>query len=164
MPESYKVTSIYRSKATQQSIWDRYYNNFRAAGYKKADAERLTGEKVAIPGTSEHHLAYAVDIDGVKPVHNWLAEHSWEYGFIVRYPDGTTEITGIEYEPWHFRYVGTAVSMDMKDSGLCLEEYLGADPVTREGIDAVHGDKWHREEFYTVDEETIARYTNPEET
>ena len=120
----YKVTSIYRSKATQQSIWDRYYNNFRAAGYKKADAERLTGEKVAIPGTSEHHLAYAVDIDGVKPVHNWLAEHSWEYGFIVRYPDGTTAITGIEYEPWHFRYVGRELAKELFDLGITLEEYM----------------------------------------
>ena len=120
----YKVTSIYRSKATQQVIWDRYYNNFRAAGYKQADAERLTGEKVAIPGTSEHHLAYAVDIDGVKPVHNWLAEHSWEYGFIVRYPDGTTDITGIEYEPWHFRYVGVELAKELYDLGLTLEEYM----------------------------------------
>ena len=120
----YKVTSIYRSKATQQNIWDRYYNNFRAAGYKKADAERLTGEKVAIPGTSEHHLGYAVDIDGVKPVHNWLAEHSWEYGFIVRYPDGTTEITGIEYEPWHFRYVGVELAKELYELGITLEEYM----------------------------------------
>ena len=120
----YKVTSIYRSKATQQNIWDRYYNNFRAAGYKKADAERLTGEKVAIPGTSEHHLGYAVDIDGVKPVHNWLAEHSWEYGFIVRYPDGTTEITGIEYEPWHFRFVGLELAKELYELGITLEEYM----------------------------------------
>ena len=120
----YKVTSIYRSKATQQNIWDRYYNNFRAAGYKKADAERLTGEKVAIPGTSEHHLGYAVDIDGVKPVHNWLAEHSWEYGFIVRYPDGTTEITGIEYEPWHFRFVGLELAKELHELGITLEEYM----------------------------------------
>ena len=120
----YKVTSIYRSKATQQNIWDRYYNNFRSAGYKKAEAERLTGEKVAVPGTSEHHLGYAVDIDGVKPVHNWLAEHSWEYGFIVRYPDGTTDVTGIEYEPWHFRYVGRELAKELYELGSTLEEYM----------------------------------------
>ena len=120
----YKVTSIYRSKATQQVIWDRYYNNFRAVGYSKEESERLTGEKVAVPGTSEHHLGYAVDIDGVKPVHNWLAEHSWEYGFIVRYPDGTTELTGIEYEPWHFRYVGKELAKELYELGITLEEYM----------------------------------------
>ena len=120
----YKVTSIYRSKATQQVIWDRYYNNYLAVGCSRAEAERLTGEKVAIPGTSEHHLGYAVDIDGVKPVHNWLAEHSWEYGFIVRYPDGTTEITGIEYEPWHFRYVGLELAKELHELGITLEEYM----------------------------------------
>ena len=120
----YNVTSIYRSKATQQVIWDRYYNNYLAVGCSRAEAERLTGEKVAIPGTSEHHLAYAVDIDGVKPVHNWLAEHCWEYGFIVRYPDGTTDITGIEYEPWHFRYVGKDLAKELHELGITLEEYM----------------------------------------
>lgn len=120
----YKVTSIYRSQQTQQNIWNRYYNNYLSVGCSKAEAERLTGEKVAVPGTSEHHLAYAVDIDGVKPVHNWLSEHSWEYGFIVRYPDGTTEITGIEYEPWHFRYVGKELAKELYDLGITLEEYM----------------------------------------
>ena len=56
----------------------------------------------------------------------WLAEHCWEYGFILRYTEEKAEITGITNEPWHFRYVGREISMDMKDSGLCLEEYLGA--------------------------------------
>ena len=120
----YKVTSIHRSKATQQVIWDRYYNGFRAMGNSKEESERLTAEKVAVPGTSEHHLGYAVDIDGVKPVHNWLAEHSWEYGFIVRFPDGTTEITGIEYEPWHFRYVGLELAKEIHELGITLEEYM----------------------------------------
>ncbi len=120
----YNVTSIYRSKQIQQNIWNRYYNNYLAVGCSKAEAEKLTGEKVAVPGTSEHHLGYAVDIDGVKPVHNWLAEHSWEYGFIVRYPDGTTAITGIEYEPWHFRYVGKELAKELYDLGITLEEYM----------------------------------------
>ena len=120
----YKVTSIYRSKKIQQNIWDRYYNNYISAGYKKAEAERLTGQTVAVPGTSEHHLAYAVDIDGVPAVHGWLAEHSWEYGFIVRYPDGTTDITGIEYEPWHFRYVGKELAKELYELGITLEEYM----------------------------------------
>ena len=67
---------------------------------------------------------YFKDIDGVKPVHNWLAEHSWEYGFIVRYPEGKSDITGILYEPWHFRYVGVELAKELYESGLCLEEYM----------------------------------------
>lgn len=120
----YKVTSIHRSVQTQQNIWDRYYNNYLAVGCSKAEAEKLTGQQVAVPGTSEHHLGYAVDIDGVKPVHNWLAEHSWEYGFIVRFPEDKTEVTGITYEPWHYRYVGKELAKEIFESGLCLEEYL----------------------------------------
>ena len=61
-----------------------------------------------------------------KEANEWLAQNCWEYGFILRYPEGKEEITGISNEPWHFRYVGTRVSLDMKDTGLCLEEYLGA--------------------------------------
>ena len=56
----------------------------------------------------------------------WLNEHCWEYGFIVRYRAEKAEITGIIDEPWHFRYVGVKVAMELKDSDLCLEEYLGA--------------------------------------
>ena len=61
-------------------------------------------------------------------------ENSWEYGFILRYAAEKAHITGIVHEPWHFRYVGTRVSMDMKDSGLCLEEYLGASAVENSTI------------------------------
>ena len=53
----------------------------------------------------------------------WLMEHCWEYGFILRYPNDKSEITGIGYEPWHYRYVGREVALDIRDSGLCLEEY-----------------------------------------
>ena len=120
----YKVTSIHRSIQTQKNIWDRYYNNYLAVGCSKEEAEKLTGQTVAVPGTSEHHTGYAVDIDGVKPVHNWLAEHSWEYGFIVRFPEDKTEVTGIEYEPWHYRYVGKELAKEIYESGLCLEEYM----------------------------------------
>ena len=79
---------------------------------------------MAVPGTSEHHLGYAVDIDGVKAVHNWLAEHSWEYGFIVRFPEGSTHITGIEYEPWHYRYVGKELARELHELNITLEEYM----------------------------------------
>ena len=70
-------------------------------------------------------MGLAVDISG-EAANIWLAEHCWEYGFILRYTEEKASITGITNEPWHFRYVGREISMDMKDSGLCLEEYLGA--------------------------------------
>ena len=56
----------------------------------------------------------------------WLSQHCWENGWILRYPSGKSNITGIMYEPWHFRYVGVELAMELKDSGLCLEEYLDA--------------------------------------
>ena len=89
------------------------------------EARKKALETVAVPGTSEHQIGLAVDISG-EEANAWLAEHCWEYGFILRYTEEKAEITGITNEPWHFRYVGREISMDMKDSGLCLEEYLGA--------------------------------------
>lgn len=120
----YKITSVYRSVSHQQSIWDNRYNNYRASGYSHQGALTQVGLQVAVPGTSEHHLGLAVDIDGVAAVHNWLAEHSWEYGFIVRYPNGKTDITGITYEPWHFRYLGKELAKEIYESGLTMEEYM----------------------------------------
>ena len=89
------------------------------------EARKMALETVAVPGTSEHQMGLAVDISG-EAANIWLAEHCWEYGFILRYPADKEDITGITNEPWHFRYVGVEVAMDMKDTGLCLEEYLGA--------------------------------------
>lgn len=159
----YTFNSAYRTWAEQTAILEyRTLEHMRDYNMTFAEARAKALETVAIPDTSEHQLGLSVDLVG-KTINDWLAEHCWEYGFILRYPEGKQHITGITNEPWHFRYVGTLVSMDMKDSGLCLEEYLGADPVTEDGINAVHGDKWYREEFYTVDEETIAKYIGKEE-
>ncbi len=92
------------------------------------EAREKALETVALPGTSEHQLGLAVDLLGDEAI-AWFQEHCWDYGFILRYTEEKESITGIINEPWHFRYVGTAVSLDMKDSGLCLEEYLGAEAV-----------------------------------
>ena len=92
-------------------------------------------DAVAAPGTSEHELGLAVDIYSSENIEldesqedtetqQWLMEHCYEYGFILRYPKDKSEITGIIYEPWHYRYVGVDAAMDIRDSGLCLEEYL----------------------------------------
>ena len=159
----YTFNSAYRTWKEQTAILEyRTLEHMRDYGLNFSDARAKALETVAIPDTSEHQLGLSVDLVG-KTINEWLAQHCWEYGFILRYPQGKQHITGITNEPWHFRYVGTAVSMDMKDSGLCLEEYLGAEAVTQERINEVHGDTWHREEFYTVDEETIAKYIGESE-
>ena len=131
----YEFNSAYRSIQVQEDIlWARTQEHINI-GYTAAQAYAKARETVALPGTSEHHLGLAVDVlnvkDAEKQALDWLGEHCWEYGFILRYAAEKASITGIIHEPWHFRYVGTRVSMDMKDSGLCLEEYLGAaDPET----------------------------------
>ena len=125
------VYSGYRSQATQQSIYDRNLAGNLADGYSLEEAEALTRQWVALPGTSEHQLGLAVDIDSENPdqcsdeaVWAWLLEHCAEYGFILRYPADKTDITGIGYEPWHLRYVGKAAAQTIMSEGITLEEYL----------------------------------------
>ena len=107
-------------------------------GYSREAAEAEAGKVVAVPGTSEHQLGLALDIVDLNnqnldtsqedtPVQKWLIEHSWEYGFILRYPNDKSEITGIIYEPWHYRYVGRDAAREIHERGVCLEEYLSAD-------------------------------------
>ena len=90
---------------------------------------------MAVPGTSEHQTGLAVDLDSASyqvlnrkqeqtKEQKWLMEHCWEYGFILRFPSDKSDVTGIGYEPWHYRYVGKETALAMRDSGLCLEEYL----------------------------------------
>ncbi len=159
----YTFNSAYRTWKEQTTILEyRTLEHMRDYGMSFEEARAKALETVAIPDTSEHQLGLSVDLVGAT-INKWLAENCWEYGFILRYPQGKQHITGITNEPWHFRYVGREVSMDMKDSGLCLEEYLGAGPVTQEGIDALHGDKWYREEYYVVDAETVAKYTSQDD-
>ena len=97
--------------------------------------EQLFEDKVARPGTSEHQLGLAVDIiSNAHPELNeawaeteeaeWLKAHCAEYGFILRYPPEKSEITGITWEPWHFRYVGEEAAVYIMENDLCLEEYL----------------------------------------
>ena len=124
--DGYKCTfnSGYRSVERQQKLWDERYQQYRDAGYSKKKAKAKVEESVAKPGTSEHHLGLAADIGGDKQMQKWLEEHAWEYGFIVRYPEGKTEYTGIIYEPWHIRYVGKELAKELYELDLCLEEYM----------------------------------------
>lgn len=126
------VASGYRTTQDQQRIMDEKIQEFIAQGYSQEEAKQEALNWVAVPGTSEHQLGFAVDInaDGINSygdqVYQWLNENGWRYGFIQRYPSDKTEITGISYEPWHYRYVGEEAAKEIYDQGVCLEEYLGA--------------------------------------
>lgn len=123
------INESYRTSERQQQILDKYVAQFEAEGLSHDDARRAALERVALPGTSEHELGLALDIiaeyDGdSSATWQWLKNNCWRYGFILRYPEDKAEITGITYEPWHFRYVGTPAAQEITEQGLCLEEYL----------------------------------------
>ena len=106
------VRDGYRTAEEQQQILDDKITAYRSEGYTKHMAEETAMEWGALPGTSEHQLGLAVDINADTSkcsrddVYNWLLENSYKYGFIQRYPSGKTSITGVANEPWHYRYVG----------------------------------------------------------
>ena len=122
------VRAGYRSGEEQQELMEDKISDYEAEGYSSREARRLAKKWVAEPGTSEHELGFAVDINGkgqnADSLYQWLSENSWKYGFILRYPEDKKEITGIDYEPWHFRYVGKKAAKVITQKGICLEEYL----------------------------------------
>lgn len=121
------VAAGYRTQEKQQSLMDEKVAEYTAQGFSEEEAKAQAEQWVSVPGYSEHQLGLAVDLGGaVWDIYPWLAEHSWEYGFILRYPEGKTEITGCQPEVWHFRYVGTDAAKEIYERGICLEEYLDA--------------------------------------
>lgn len=118
------INNTYRSVATQQYMWNVRIDMWTEQGMSYDAAVAYIGQSLALPRASEHHLGLAVDITGTDGMYAWLAEHCWDYGFILRYPDDRIDITGIIYEPWHFRYVGTELSKELQELGLCMEEYM----------------------------------------
>ena len=119
-----KINNSYRSRQKQENMWETRRVKYMGQGMTLEEANAHIGRSVAVPGTSEHQTGLAMDITGSQKLYDWLAENSWKYGFILRYPDDKIDITGIIYEPWHFRYVGRDFAKDIYESGLCLEEYL----------------------------------------
>ena len=122
------ATSGFRSYSTQKAIFDR----------KAAErGEQTANRSVAKPGYSEHQTGLAMDIEGEttlgtgltaafgeSPEGIWVAEHCYEYGFIIRYPKDKTSITGYIYEPWHIRYVGIEAATEITQLGVTFEEYI----------------------------------------
>lgn len=126
------VNAGYRTNEVQQSLMDQEVEDYISQGYSEAEARKMAEQWVAVPGTSEHQMGLAVDISmndngsrGAADVWQWLMENSYKYGFILRYPEDKAEITGIAYEPWHYRYVGKETAEEIYRRGVCLEEYLG---------------------------------------
>ena len=129
------VCSAFRSGSQQQELYDAKIDTLRQEGYSTSEAAEEAARWVAVPGTSEHQTGLAIDIVAESYQHldsaqadtaeqQWLLEHCWDYGFILRYPEEKELITGISYEPWHYRYVGEEAAQAMQQSGQCLEEFL----------------------------------------
>lgn len=126
--------SAYRSYQTQKALFERYV---AIDGYEKARTYS------AVPGTSEHQTGLAIDVTGGNgkcPAEDcfagtkeaaWLEQNAAKYGFIIRYPKGKDAITGYKYEPWHLRYVGKDVALDVSTQGITLEEYFNTVPVSK---------------------------------
>ena len=124
------VREGYRTQEEQQQLLDEKIEAYENEGKSKSEAKKLAEQWVAIPGTSEHQLGIAVDInaDTTKSssddVYKWLEENAHTYGFIKRNPSNKTDITGVINEPWHYRYVGKEVASEIYSQGICLEEYI----------------------------------------
>ena len=116
-----------RQKRNYEKLTDKYMSQY---GLSRKEAEKKAATVILPPGTSEHNLGIAVDICNTKSSfaqsreYAWLEKHAHEYGFILRYTAQKQSVTGIIPEPWHWRYVGAEYAKKIKDSGLCLEEYL----------------------------------------
>ena len=129
------ICASYRTMKKQKALFADKVRRVLLEGCPKDEAEDEAAKTVARPGTSEHQLGLALDIVDADdpqletwqedtPVQQWLMKNSWKYGFVLRYPPEKSSITGIIYEPWHYRYVGRQAAEEMYTRGLCLEEYL----------------------------------------
>lgn len=131
----FTLVSGHREVAYQRELFEKKVQKYMAEGLDRAAAEQKTKEIVAVPGESEHHTGLAMDLPSQEHIiletsyantinGRWLSENAWRYGFVIRYPEDRTDITGISYEPWHLRYVGKPHSELMHREGWCLEEYV----------------------------------------
>lgn len=129
------VCSPYRDYNRQTVLFNRKIDYYMEKGYSYLEAYKISSMTVTVPGASEHQIGLALDIIsstyyaldegfGETKAGLWLKEHCDEYGFILRYPQGKEYITGIQYEPWHFRYVGREAASIIMEQGITLEEFL----------------------------------------
>lgn len=134
------VVSGYRTYAYQKQNYDRHVSALEAQGETASQAKAEAAQLVAPPGTSEHETGLAADIitsdwytqhkdltaDFDKTdAFAWMVKHCADYGFVLRYPKGKENVTGYDYEPWHYRYVGTENARILMANGETLEQYVG---------------------------------------
>lgn len=131
-----RVFSAYRSISYQRGLFNEDVDRYMLLGMKYEDAVEKALRSIALPGESEHNAGLAVDISSVgwngeiteefekTPEFKWLNKNAHCFGFILRYPKNKTHITGITYEPWHYRYVGKKHACCIKRMNITLEEYL----------------------------------------
>lgn len=128
------IASAWRDREYQQGLVDEDVQKYMAKGYSYEAALEKTHEYTMPAGQSEHETGLALDIlcstntimdesQKSEPGNRWLVQHCHEYGFILRYPEEKEEITGISYEPWHFRYVGKEAAAYLTQKGWTLEEF-----------------------------------------
>ncbi len=123
--------SGYHSYALQETNYNRKVNFYVNQGISAEEANQKASAQVLPAGCSEHNAGLAMDIVSASSdfintkEYKWLCENAYNYGFILRYPEDKTAITGMNFEPWHWRYVGTQAAKEMKEKNQCLEEYLG---------------------------------------
>lgn len=136
-PSGYPVSvmSAYRSYSYQKQLFNSYVEREMKddPSLTRAEAEAITEKYSARPGTSEHQTGLCIDMHNLssaqkafanEDAYEWLVENCWKFGFILRFPDGKTDVTGITYEPWHYRYVGRYHAYKIMSEGLTLEEYV----------------------------------------
>ncbi|WP_022778449.1 M15 family metallopeptidase [Butyrivibrio sp. AE3009] len=128
------ICSPYRDMDRQTMLFNNKVKRYMESGMSYMDAFNLASQAVTVPGASEHQIGLAIDIisDGYSSLDEgfgntaagkWLAANSYKYGFILRYPKGKEDITSIEFEPWHFRYVGVDAATFISENDICLEEF-----------------------------------------
>lgn len=129
------ITRSYEAGNELQDAYEKKVKELVTLGYTQEQAEAEASTIMPKPGTSEYQTGLAVDIldysnmnkddsQGENKVQIWLQEHAWEYGFVQRYPADKASLTGVEFEPWHYRYVGKEPAKDMHENNLCLEELI----------------------------------------
>lgn len=132
-----EIRSPYRDMNRQVYLFNRKIKDYMKQGMSYMDAYAVSSRTVTVPGASEHQIGLALDITsdthssltksfGDTEAGKWLAEHGCEYGFIVRYPEGKEYVTGIDYEPWHLRYVGVEAATIITREGITLEEFVAS--------------------------------------
>lgn len=125
-----EIVSAYRTNDEQKELFTNKITKYKNEGYSEEEATQLTLGWVALPGTSEHQVGLALDINADASmntndeVYSWLYENSYKYGFIMRYAEDKIDKTGIQYEPWHYRYVGIEHAKYIYENKICLEEYI----------------------------------------